>query len=89
MDKIDWKRKLSSRKFWAMLAGFVVSVMALFNMEAGEMQKVVAMITAFGSVAVYILSESYIDGKTAKTGDEFVLNIGEAIAPLNPIDTDN
>ena len=30
MDKIDWKRKLSSRKFWAALIGFITAILYVF-----------------------------------------------------------
>lgn len=61
--KIDWKAKLASRKFWMALGGFIVSVLALFNVAETDITKVTAMITAFGSLAVFIFAEGYIDGK--------------------------
>lgn len=59
--KIDWKSKLSSRKFWALVAGFVGSLLVTFNVSEGSISQVTAIITAFGSVAVYILAESSVD----------------------------
>ncbi|MEN0666897.1 hypothetical protein [Caldifermentibacillus hisashii] len=59
--KIDWKSKLSSRKFWALVAGFVGSLLVAFNVSKGSISQVTAIITAFGSVAVYILAESSVD----------------------------
>lgn len=59
--KIDWKSKLSSRKFWALVAGFVGSLLVAFNVSEGSISQVTAIITAFGSVAVYILAESSVD----------------------------
>ncbi len=64
MSQIDWKRKLSSRKFWALLAGLATSVMVLFNVSENTAAQVVAVIGAFGSVVVYILSEAYVDSRT-------------------------
>lgn len=63
MGQIDWKRKLSSRKFWALLAGLATSGLVMFNVSDNTAAQVVAVIGAFGSVAVYILSEAYVDGQ--------------------------
>ena len=38
-DRIDWKRKLTSRKFWAALAGFLTGlIVALGGSEATATQ---------------------------------------------------
>ena len=59
--KIDWRRKLGSRKFWTMVAGFVSSIMYTFNFAETEVTQVTGIITAAGLLAVYILSEGYVD----------------------------
>ncbi len=66
--KINWKSKLGSRKFWALVAGFVSSVLLAFNADNVATQ-VTSIITAFGSVAVYIFAESSVD-KEAASSDE-------------------
>lgn len=66
--KIDWKAKLSSRKFWALLAGLVSSLLVAFKVSDGSVAQVTAIITAFGSVAVYIFAESSVD-KAAANND--------------------
>jgi hypothetical protein len=58
--KIDWKRKLGSRKFWALIAGFSTSVLTVVSSEATAVQ-VAGIITAFGSVAVYVFAEASVD----------------------------
>lgn len=65
---MDWKRKLGSRKFWALLAGFVGSLLLAFNLGENDIAQVTAVITAFGSVAVYIFSEASIDKASVKNG---------------------
>ena len=57
----DIIRKISSRKFWACIVEFVTSVLIAFNMENNEIAQVSAIITAFGSIVIYILSEAYVD----------------------------
>jgi hypothetical protein len=70
MSQIDWKRKLSSRKFWALLAGLGTSVMVLLNVSDNTAAQVAAVIGAFGSVAVYMLAEAYVDGQAVGTEGE-------------------
>ena len=58
---IDWKRKLSSRKFWALIAGFISSILIVFNISENEIAQIVGMISAFGTIAVYIFAEAGVD----------------------------
>ena len=67
--KIDWKAKLASRKFWALVAGLVSSLLVAFNVSEGSVAQVTAIITAFGSVAVYIFAESSVDKAAAGKDD--------------------
>ena len=66
--KINWGSKLGSRKFWALLAGFVGSVLMAFNAKEAAVQ-ITGIITAFGSVAVYIFAESSVDKAAAGKDD--------------------
>ncbi|GHU95796.1 hypothetical protein FACS1894217_07330 [Clostridia bacterium] len=59
--KIDWKRKLSSRKFWAGVAGFVSANAAAFGVGDNITARVVLIITAVGALCVYMLSEGMAD----------------------------
>lgn len=63
--KIDWKRKLSSRKFWALLVGLATSALVLAKIPENTIAQVVAVIGAFGSVVGYMLAEAYVDGQAA------------------------
>ena len=59
--KINWKQKLSSRKFWVLITALVLSIIAFFNLNDDTIGKVSTMIMAFGSACVYILSETSLD----------------------------
>lgn len=59
--KIDWKAKLSSRKFWVAVIGLVTSIMMIFGAGENDASKIAAAITALGSVVSYILGESIVD----------------------------
>ena len=61
MKKIDCKRKLSSRKFWAFVASFAVSCVLLFAGSPAIAEKVSGSILALGSVVGYLLAESNVD----------------------------
>lgn len=58
--KIDWKRKLSSRKFWALLASLVVAILTGVLSE-GDIAKIVSVISAIASCCIYMLAESTVD----------------------------
>jgi hypothetical protein len=60
--KIDWRRKLSSRKFWALIAALVVSLLTTAHVPIGEIEHVAATIAAVGSCVAYMLAEGMADG---------------------------
>lgn len=61
MTKEQFAQKISSRKFWAMLAMFVASLLIVFNVSDNDIAQITGCITAFGSIAVYMFSETQID----------------------------
>lgn len=67
---INWKRKLSSRKFWAAVSGFVISVMVAFGANADSQEKVVGIITATGTLSIYMLAEGSTDKAAIKQESE-------------------
>ena len=70
MTKIDWRRKLTSRKFWAAIASFVsMLIVALGGAETGATQ-VTALIMAGASVIAYILGEGLADAGNAGADNE-------------------
>ena len=70
MTKIDWKRKLTSRKFWAAIASFVsMLIVALGGAETVATQ-VTAIIMAGASGIAYIIGEGLADMSNAGMGDE-------------------
>lgn len=61
MKKINWKEKLSSRKFWALISALILSILVFLNVGENQIAQVTSIVAAFGSVAVYIFSEASID----------------------------
>ncbi len=67
MDKVDWKRKLSSRKFWVAVVGFVTAVAAAFGLNEANVGQITSIIMAGATLIAYILGESWVDAKAAET----------------------
>ncbi len=65
--KIDWKRKLTSRKFWMAVAGFVVGIIMAFNGSAEVAETVSGCIMSGASVIAYIIGEGLAD--SGNSGD--------------------
>lgn len=68
--KIDWKTKLSSRKFWAAVIGFVTAILTAFNVNQLTIEQIVAIITACGTLIAYIISEGWVDSSRAKSSGD-------------------
>lgn len=64
MNKIDWARKLTSRKFWAAVVGFITPLMLAFGVNEETTTQVAAIIMAGASVIAYIIGEGLADSKT-------------------------
>lgn len=60
--KIDWKRKLTSRKLWIALAGFVSGLLIYLGHSEQEASQVAALIMAGASVIAYCVGEGLADG---------------------------
>lgn len=63
--KINWKRKLTSRKLWTSVAGFVTLLLVARGMTENEAAQVAAIIMAGAQVVGYCLAEGLADSTTA------------------------
>lgn len=59
--KIDWKRKLTSRKFWAAIVGFVTPLLIAFGAQKETATEVAGIIMAGGTLIAYIIGEGMVD----------------------------
>jgi len=64
--KVNWKQKLTSRKFWAAVAGFVTTILIVFNIDALTIEQVTAIISACAVLIAYILGEGFVDAARMK-----------------------
>lgn len=58
---IDWKRKLTSRKLWLAVVGFVTPLLLAFGVAESNAAQVAAIIMAGADVLGYILAEGLTD----------------------------
>lgn len=63
---MDWKRKLTSRKLWMAIAGFVGMLIVAFGYAEDTATKVSAIIMAGADVLGYMLAEGLADYGNAK-----------------------
>ena len=60
-QKINWSQKLTSRKFWAAVVGFVTPLIIAFGYSEATATEVAAIIMAGASVIAYIVGEGLVD----------------------------
>lgn len=60
--KINWKRKLTSRKLWVSVAGFVAGMVVIFGGQQETADKVSGAILSGAAVVGYVLGEGLADG---------------------------
>lgn len=61
--KVNWRQKLSSRKFWALIAALATSVLGAVGASENATVQITGIITAVGACVVYMLAEAYTDAK--------------------------
>lgn len=70
MEKIDWKRKLTSRKFWTAIAGFVAMLVVAFGGTEDQATQITALIMAGAAVVAYIIGEGLADAAGANSAED-------------------
>jgi hypothetical protein len=69
--KIDWARKLTSRKFWAAVVGFVLPLLIAFGVSEEAAAQVASIIMSGASLIAFIIAEGLVDASAAgKDGDD-------------------
>ena len=65
MNKNDIIRKLTSRKFWIAVVGFITPLLLAFGVAESDVAQVTAIITAGADVVIYLLAEGIADAASA------------------------
>jgi uncharacterized membrane protein len=68
VNVINWKQKLTSRKFWLAVVGFVTPLVVALGGSAEKATEITALIMSGAAVVAYIIGEGLTDA--AKTENE-------------------
>lgn len=63
---MDWKRKLSSRKFWMAIALFVSGLILAFGGSKETADTVMGVIMQGAAVIAYLIAEGLVDQENAQ-----------------------
>lgn len=58
----NMRRKLTSRKFWVAVVGFVTALLVAFKVDNGSIEQVASIVMSFGTLIAYICAEGFADG---------------------------
>ena len=68
--QIDWKRKLTSRKLWVAIAGFVAGLIVIFGGTQDTADKISGSIMSAAAVVAYAVGEGLADGNSTNTNSD-------------------
>lgn len=68
--KIDWVRKLTSRKFWVAVVGFVTALLLGFGCADNTITEVTSIIMSTATLIAYIIGEGIIDAQSVDATQE-------------------
>ena len=63
--QIDWKKKLTSRKFWTAIVGFVTPLLLAFRLCEEVVVQVSGIIMSGATAIAYIIGEGLVDSERA------------------------
>ena len=70
---MDWKRKLTSRKLWIAIAGFVSMLIVAFGFAEETATQVAAIIMAGADVLGYMIAEGLADSANGTITTETIV----------------
>lgn len=63
---MNLKEKLTSRKFWAAVAGFVAGLAVVFGLDESIITQVAGVVGSVASVIAFIVAEGKVDASSAE-----------------------
>lgn len=60
-NKINWKQKLTSRKFWAAIITFITTILVAFGINDVTIEQIIAIVSAASVMIAYIIGEGLVD----------------------------
>ena len=85
---MDWKRKLTSRKFWVAVAEFVSMLVLAFGKTEEVAVQITALIMAGAGVIAYIVGEGLTDAAAVGLDGEVIIDIPEETETTEEVKTD-
>ena len=70
MKKIDWVKKLTSRKWWTAVCSFVSMMIVACGGTDNQATQVAALITAGATIIAYIIGEGLTDVANTSSAEE-------------------
>ena len=70
MKKIDWVRKLTSRKLWTAIGSFVSMMIVALGGTDNQATQVAALIMAGATVIAYIVGEGLTDAANINSSEK-------------------
>jgi len=61
--KKEFIKKLTSRKFWLAIIGFVTPLIIAFGVSEAQAAEIAGIIMSGASVVAYIIGEGFVDSK--------------------------
>lgn len=72
---MDLKRKLTSRKFWLALIGFVTPILVMYKVPQETIAQVTSIIMAGATLIAYILAEGFTDAMSDNISEDFDIDL--------------
>lgn len=70
MNKIDWVRKLTSRKLWTAVGSFVSLLVVALGYSENTAVQITSLIMAGATVVAYIIGEGLVDASSVSTEEK-------------------
>lgn len=74
---IDWKAKLTSRKFWMAVIGLISGVLLAFKVDAQTVETISGVVLSAGSVIAYIIGEGLADAAGAANNTPIIVGTAD------------
>lgn len=72
---MDIKRKLTSRKFWLALVGFITPILVMYKVPQETIAQVTSIIMAGATLIAYILAEGFTDAMSDNISEDFDIDL--------------
>lgn len=84
MNKIDWVKKLTSRKFWLAIANFVTMLIVALGGTESTATQISALIMAGATVIAYIIGEGLADaGNGTNISGDLIIDSSDMVTEVD------